>query len=220
MSLLGRLLGLGVTATAAVIAYKAVKNYTDPQQTDETVYEPQGEAPLEDVFEQEEPAPFWEEQTPQAEFFGETAETVADAFTDAAKSAGQSIKDVAAKAGVDTDELADKVSDVFDDASKVASEAFTTAGENVRSAASKAGVNTEDVTTALREAGRAIVDAGKSVVDASGAVATKVVEQSPEVLGRMKTSADGIIHYVKDSVFPSTKTPTDTVPQDDETPLV
>lgn len=205
MSVIGKLVGIGVVAATAAAAVKIAQKYgddkdapaagpadadasageaaqaenTEPLSSEDAVEPSEPEQPSEDAGE---PVEFWERE------------------------------DSAPRAQGDASD--DRPGTVLDEVARAAGDALSEAQHAVKGAAEKAGVNTGEVADAFSEAGRAIADAGRAVANAGGAVARKVAGQAPGVLEKVKRTAGEAFSHVKDTVYAVTETQ----PDEDDVP--
>lgn len=188
MSFMGKLLGIGLTAAAAVVVTKVAKKYIENQQDGEYLAhgvdldEEEGGCNCSDDFcdcgdectctqedsscgcETNEPAP---EKEPFEERLYQTAEEMQDVLEDVAHAAG----------------------DVWDETK-----------EKATKAAGEAGVDTDQLGESLADAGRALAMAGKAVFAAGTAVAHKVAQEAPGVIDKVRSQTGDWLEQVKTAV--------------------
>ncbi len=188
MSFMGKLLGIGLTAAAAVVVTKVAKKYIENQKDGEYLAhgvdldEEEGGCNCSDDScdcgdectctqddsscgcETNEPAP---EKEPFEERLYQTAEEMQDVLEDVAHAAG----------------------DVWDETK-----------EKATKAAGEAGVDTDQLGESLADAGRALAMAGKAVFAAGTAVAHKVAQEAPGVIDKVRSQTGDWLEQVKTAV--------------------
>lgn len=199
MSFMGKLLGIGLTAAAAVVVTKVAKKYMENQQDGEYLAHGVdldeedtcncGEDSCEctgscdcgdecsceskdeaDAGETEQPQ--GEEKEPFEERLYQTAEDVQDVLEDVAHAAG----------------------DVWDETK-----------EKAAKAAGEAGVDTDQLSESLADAGRALALAGKAVFAAGSAVAQKVAHEAPGVIDKVRNQTGDWLEQMKTAVNTQTQ---------------
>ena len=175
MSMFGKLIGIGVTAVAAVAAAKVAKKYMENKEADEFAahgVELEDEEPAEAPSTGEPSCPPEEHGAPEP-----------------APSFEEKIY-----------ETAEEAKDVLDDVAKAAGDVWDETREKAASAAENAGVDTAGISEAFTDAGKALAQAGKAVFAAGSVVAHKVAEDAPVVLDRVKTQTGEWLDQVKNAV--------------------
>lgn len=199
MGFMGKLLGIGLTAAAAVVVTKVAKKYMENQQDGEYLAHGVdldeedtcncGEGSCEctgscdcgdecsceskdeaETGETEQPQ--GEEKEPFEERLYQTAEDVQDVLEDVAHAAG----------------------DVWDETK-----------EKATKAAGEAGVDTDQLSESLADAGRALALAGKAVFAAGSAVAQKVAHEAPGVIDKVRNQTGDWLEQMKTAVNTQTQ---------------
>ena len=193
MSFMGKLLGIGLTAAAAVVVTKVAKKYIENQKDGEYLAhgvdldEEEGGCNCSDDScdcgdectctqedsscgcETNDPAP---EKEPFEERLYQTAEEMQDVLEDVAHAAG----------------------DVWDETK-----------EKATKAAGEAGVDTDQLSESLADAGRALALAGKAVFAAGSAVAQKVAHEAPGVIDKVRNQTGDWLEQMKTAVNTQTQ---------------
>ncbi len=177
MSMFSKLIGIGVTAVAAVAAAKVAKKYMENKEADE--FAAHG-VELED--EETAEAPCTEDPVSPPEDGGEPEPEPVPSFEEKIY------------------ETAEEAKDVLDDVAKAAGDVWDETREKAASAAENAGVDTAGISEAFTDAGRALAQAGKAVFAAGSVVAHKVAEDAPVVLDRVKAQTGEWLDQVKNAV--------------------
>lgn len=169
MGFIGKLLGIGVAAGAAVAAVKVAQKYEEnkntqaaqaaAQEADDTY----GELYEDDVaYESETPD---EEAVPQPGVFDDVKKAATDVYTETAGKVKNSVRTAAEKAGINTDEMTEALAS--------AGKAFANAGkavadkvhEEAPAAMEKAKVNAEKIATQVKETVSDIAEALRDKAD-------------------------------------------------------
>lgn len=170
MGFFGKLVGIGLTAAAAVTAAKVAKKYMENKNDD--TFDAEG-VELDDI------------EAEEAEAAGETPEDGEPPLT----SFEEKVYDAAEAARDTLDDVAQAAGDVLDEAR-----------EKAENAAESAGVDTDALGESFADAGRALAQAGKAVFAAGTAVAHKVAEEAPGVLDKVRAQTGEWFDQMKNAV--------------------
>lgn len=204
MSFMGKLLGIGLTAAAAVVVTKVAKKYMENQQDGE--YLAHG-VDLDD----EDSCNCGEDSCTCGGSCdcGDNCNCGDDCTCENKDEAdaGETEQPQSEKEPFEERlyQTAEDVQDVLEDVAHAAGDVWDETKEKATKAAGEAGVDTDQLSESLADAGRALALAGKAVFAAGSAVAQKVAHEAPGVIDKVRNQTGDWLEQMKTAVNTQTE---------------
>lgn len=198
MSLMGKLVGIGLTAAAAVVVTKVAKKYMENQQDGEYL------AHGVDLDDEEDGC-----GCDDSCDCGGTCDCGDDCTCESSEEADAAETEETQSEKEPFEErlyqTAEDVQDVLEDVAHAAGDVWDETKEKATKAAGEAGVDTDQLSESLADAGRALALAGKAVFAAGSAVAQKVAHEAPGVIDKVRNQTGDWLEQMKTAVNTQTE---------------